>query len=1431
MISNFNYYRQIENPDMYLCNPDKRFISAVNATNRHLVLRFNDLSDLTFTVYKNTSKEEDYNRIETKRLLFVDKIGWFKIETVEENSDGAQEYKSVTAKSQQCVFKDRGFYVENRVYMFYNPKDPTDSSYDSNDTSAMPSIVGQLYQQLGIKCALHLSEPTITEDYSAWTIVWIDSDLKYDLTANDNICRSFDENTTYGYDFMINDVEKAFGVIFDFDILHHTIKVKFTESLTKKTNIYLSFDNVVNTLGLKENSEDIVTVLSCNGKDLDIRTVNPMGTNYICNFDYYKKTVSDDGLIPYPWMSQDLIGALNDWKEVFDSWKSDDNSRTGHTKSYSNVVLDLQALYIQETKHSEELQKANLILLDLSHARDQFSTAAESDKDDFAVLPIIVETVNVGEKSKLGANIGASSFYSTAFQENSSITAYTSAPTLTSTGDGYDDFEYAFSGTGTTGTAKSMIQNFIDSDSDTANLTVPFYFIDDSSSRSYCKLNISSVVDVAVDENGIAMQFEVDDAGTVTLNETTFTIVKTSATTYTVKVGSTTVESNVTSNGYFIYSGSRFRLVASADKFVSVYYFYVSGFDRYSAYILTTGEHGWCSIWEAYIADINDDNDDLQEDIQELLDELEYINNQCNIQTYIKNRSETLYEELQYYWIEGDYDNDNLAVLDNTSMAERIDLANELMEAGGVELEKISQPTFELSVNAIDFTKIFEFKQFTDELELGKIIIIQRNDTTHYYPALLSIELDLDTAGNFTLTFSNAFKTDETAMTIADLLNEATSTSRTISANWANLMSYSKSKDVINDLLRNPLDKTLRTMQANLANQEFSIDTTGILGRKYSDGTHTSFDKEQLRIINNVIMFTDDCWESSKLALGKVTYTENGTDKTAYGLLAEVVVGELIMGSTLKIRNQNSSLTLDYSGMQIEHRYYEECTSSTTGALLVVSNSSTPTTGQIKVEDVGITGIEAGDYVVYKNDTVFAADTNGNLTLTGTIYATAGSFSGTITSSSGTIGGFTIGANTLASTNNNVGISSVSTTGELAFWAGSNFGVTNQGILTASNATISGSITATSGSIGAFEITNDGLESQYIHLNSEQLFFPTQTQLNLNNEILIYDLASDPVTGVATSYIVTRGAKNFEIKNESGAGLRFMANAQAQTATVNLTINNPRTSTVSEYQGGGHGVSMYMNTVTLTLDFQFTGTQGATAALATAYQVEFYTEFDNGQIFGNTTVHTKRSYTIPANNSSGTISIVLYAYSSTTGTSGVTMYPSHDINHIISWTENGTYGTSLSRSIVTIDNSNTALYSLGSLFPRDTTCLLGDGSHKWGLIAAESSMITTSDKRFKNSIAELTPEYDIFFDLIKPVSYKFNNGSSGRLHTGFIAQDIEQSLIVAGLSSKDFAGLCIDETSYSLRYEEFIALNTYEIQKLKKRVIELENKLKEIQGE
>ena len=116
---------------------------------------------------------------------------------------------------------------------------------------------------------------------------------------------------------------------------------------------------------------------------------------------------------------------------------------------------------------------------------------------------------------------------------------------------------------------------------------------------------------------------------------------------------------------------------------------------------------------------------------------------------------------------------------------------------------------------------------------------------------------------------------------------------------------------------------------------------------------------------------------------------------------------------------------------------------------------------------------------------------------------------------------------------------------------------------------------------------------------------------------------------------------------------------------------------------------------------------------------------------------------------------------------------------------------------------------------------------------------TSSDKNRKNSIKNIPNKYEILFNNLKPSLYKYNNGTSNRYHTGFIAQDVENAIILAGLTTQDFAGLVIDkqinentnqeESQYYLRYEEFIALNTLEIQKLKERIKILENKISEMQ--
>ena len=125
-------------------------------------------------------------------------------------------------------------------------------------------------------------------------------------------------------------------------------------------------------------------------------------------------------------------------------------------------------------------------------------------------------------------------------------------------------------------------------------------------------------------------------------------------------------------------------------------------------------------------------------------------------------------------------------------------------------------------------------------------------------------------------------------------------------------------------------------------------------------------------------------------------------------------------------------------------------------------------------------------------------------------------------------------------------------------------------------------------------------------------------------------------------------------------------------------------------------------------------------------------------------------------------------------------------------------------------------------------------------IVASTDIDTSSDRRLKNNISSDLDRYIPFFMRLQPSVYRFNSGRSGRFHTGFIAQEVEDALRDSGLSTQDFAGLVkcsglndahskyTDE--YSLRYAEFISLNTYMIQRLYRRIDELEQKLQAIEA-
>ena len=137
-----------------------------------------------------------------------------------------------------------------------------------------------------------------------------------------------------------------------------------------------------------------------------------------------------------------------------------------------------------------------------------------------------------------------------------------------------------------------------------------------------------------------------------------------------------------------------------------------------------------------------------------------------------------------------------------------------------------------------------------------------------------------------------------------------------------------------------------------------------------------------------------------------------------------------------------------------------------------------------------------------------------------------------------------------------------------------------------------------------------------------------------------------------------------------------------------------------------------------------------------------------------------------------------------------------------------------------------------------TTILRGGAVH----LKNASGAVVTSDERLKNSFKSMT-EYEDFFDCLEPCFFKLNGGTSGRYHSGFKAQQVLNALEKNNLSSQDFAGYVTyavspDSEEYhgydeecGLIYTEFTALNTHMIQKTRQELSEAKNTIQKLQQE
>ena len=169
----------------------------------------------------------------------------------------------------------------------------------------------------------------------------------------------------------------------------------------------------------------------------------------------------------------------------------------------------------------------------------------------------------------------------------------------------------------------------------------------------------------------------------------------------------------------------------------------------------------------------------------------------------------------------------------------------------------------------------------------------------------------------------------------------------------------------------------------------------------------------------------------------------------------------------------------------------------------------------------------------------------------------------------------------------------------------------------------------------------------------------------------------------------------------------------------------------------------------------------------------------------------------------------------------------------------GEPGSSLSSGNYEVGMVTTAPRSFSPL--RSTFHLGHAGNYRWEDVYAKNTTIQTSDEHLKDNIKYLDeqPDLEMLYMNLKPISYKLKNfdieDHHDRIQIGFGARETETIMNNLGFDINDYSFLCKDKLDkpnkagdleeYSFRYGHIISLNTHMTQKAHHRIDDLEKSL------
>lgn len=1245
--------------------------------NLKMNIKFSEPSEMSFDIPSvvGDSTNTFYGLVTGHKLIYTKRYGVYMTMNPEIENDGVSEIKHVKAYSLEKTLDGKKFFLEEGTFNFWNPASPDDT------------VIGRLLE--------------IATD---WKVGYVSPSLigRY---------RTFDSYDDYLLKFVYDHAPTKFRCVFVFDPYEMTINVYDADEQQPVLPIYLDFDNLVDKLGIEEISDELVTAMRPYGSDgLDIRAVNPIGSNWIYDISYF--IVNDD--IP------DAIA------QKWESWqKSILNNRSYYeglsclrASATTHILMEQAALTDLKGELEDLTNQQSVTIQAISLETTSAGKAAQQDVLDEINRKIAAKKAEISEKEKYIESIQAEK-------------------------KGYEDDIAKVVDT-------LAIDKFFTPDEYTI---LSRYFIEqDLTEETF----VASDLDTAISGNTYSIS-----NGTVNISGSSVTKIdltdRVKKTMYTMTGGTLTLHGDKKTSADLI----RGTLEVSSDgKFVMGLYVGKITVNDKSVSSGTITLAGTLSNMDTDIAPVTEQEITTYEG------------------TYIK-----------FAALSG-----SMFLTANVSEYQRYSVQMELYDFAADVLSDLATATYEFSVDSGNFIFAQEFEPFRNKLELGRGVYLNIGGDKCITPIIIEFELDFENLDKFSVVFSNRFKRHDAVNTLKDMIESSYSSSRSFDSSKYIYNQTSKYSSAVSDFMSSSLDAAKNAILA-AANQSVRIDGAGI---------HIGGDsKYQLRMIDSMIAMTDNNWQTAKLAIGLFATEESGT---YFGVNAEVIGGKLIVGNNLIIENTNDNgvtqFKVDATGAWLNNATFILQSDGANGGKIILDPKYGIVAGNGRLFDTEGTTVTPS-FIDGNGDIKLDDDgipTNANFYLDirdGSAY-----FRGTVKAVSGDIGGWELAEDNLHSGSGSTYVSlnsSKNNNAAYALWSGAEnpanapFWVKRNGDIYAKNGTFKGTVSgAVFKDLNGNSMMNSNYEftAGYLNLNG----------LNVGNGNFVVD---------ASGNVSVRG----NITMAAGSSINW-----ALVSEINASSSSAYQRANSAYSLAGLANTAANEAYDLAADALWEAENNA----VTDRDI-FNILTSGGTRFGIFSDSTSNRLYINANYiRTGTIDADIITLGSDWGgfrcargstgvsvTYGAMMYGSDDSYYFIA------------------TNAGVRMQS-----PRHGLTITNSG------LFADEEISTDSDRRLKTSIEYQMDKYEEFFMLLKPAQYKYRLGESGRLHTGFIAQDIESALLQSGLTTNDFAGITITpvievnerdgitDNYYRLRYGEFISLNTYMIQKLYRRIEELEAKIK-----